>query len=155
MSSAFIGVSWRSTGVRNLARSLRFYRALGLRIAMQGEMDHGGEWVWLRDRRTRQIIELNYYPPRSKYHERYRVGSELDHLGFTVRDVVPLIRRLRRLGHPVVDDFVQGNVRLTWFHDPDGVFLEFLSWTPKARRYRKDSPAFRILCPPRRRTRRG
>ena len=136
--------------VRNIERSLAFYRALGLRPAMRGTMAHGGTWIWLRDRRTRQILELNYYSPRNPHYERYRSGSEMDHLGWTVRDVNPILRRLRRLGHPPVLDFTNGNVRLTFVKDPDGVWLEFLSWVPVARKRRKDPPAFRVVVPKRR-----
>jgi catechol 2,3-dioxygenase-like lactoylglutathione lyase family enzyme len=33
--------------VRNLPRSLRFYRKLGFRIHKRGTMGHGGQWVHL------------------------------------------------------------------------------------------------------------
>jgi len=134
--------------VRQLRRSLRFYRALGLRTVYRGRMRHKGVYVWLRDRRTKYILELNYYPPGSQFHEHYARGSELDHLGFTVRDVNPILARLQKIGigRPVAD-FREGNVRLTFVKDPDGIWVEFLSWTERGRKLRKSAPVINWILP--------
>jgi catechol 2,3-dioxygenase-like lactoylglutathione lyase family enzyme len=134
--------------VRQLRRSLRFYRALGLRTVHRGRMHHKGVYVWLRDPRTKYILELNYYPPSSQFHERYARGSELDHLGFTVRDVDPILARLQKIGvrRPVAD-FREGNVRLTFVKDPDGIWVEFLSWTERGRELRKGAPVINWILP--------
>jgi catechol 2,3-dioxygenase-like lactoylglutathione lyase family enzyme len=75
------------------------------------------------------MLELNYYPPGSRFYEKFVTGSELDHLGFTVRDVEPVLARLRKVGvrRPVAD-FTEGGIRLTFVTDPDGIWIEFLSW---------------------------
>ena len=134
--------------VRELRRSLRFYHALGLTTVSRGRMHHKGVFVWLRDPRTRYILELNYYPAASQYYERYLAGSELDHLGFTVRNVEPILTRLRKIGiRKPVADFREGNVRLTFVKDPDGIWVEFLSWTERGRELRKDAPVINWIIP--------
>ncbi|HLF07642.1 MAG TPA: VOC family protein, partial [Thermoplasmata archaeon] len=117
--------------VRYLDRSMKFYAALGLRPSMKGEMKHGGKWVWMRDPRTKQIVELNWYPGTSEYYEGWRSGVEMDHLGWSIRDIGTLLTRFRALGAKVKADFVQGNVRLTFVEDRDGIWHEFLSWTER------------------------
>ena len=134
--------------VRDLKRSMRFYRALGLRPSMKGTMVHGGKWVWMRDPKTRAVLELNWYPPRSAYFEKWREGVEMDHVGWTVRDIEPVIKKLKRLGSEVKADFVHGNVRLTFLTDPDGIWLEFLSWTERGQKLRGGAPALLEGLPP-------
>lgn len=134
--------------VRQLRRSLSFYHALGLRTVTRGRMQHKGVFVWLRDPRTKSILELNYYPRGTKFHEPYTRGSEMDHLGFTVRDVEPILERLRKLGvgKPVAD-FIQGSIRLTFVKDPDGIWVEFLSWTERGGKLRKGAPVIDYVLP--------
>ncbi len=121
--------------VRNLDRSLRFYRSLGfcLTIRMQTPI---GEFVQLEHPRGRFAIELNQFRPGTKAYEPYRKGSELDHFGFWVDNVDAWVRRLCR---------VKGKVKIPpydtalvipprpWFHgrcafvaDPDGVWIELM-----------------------------
>jgi catechol 2,3-dioxygenase-like lactoylglutathione lyase family enzyme len=133
---------------RELRRSLRFYHALGLRTVYRGRMHHKGVFVWLRDPRTKYILELNYYPQGSPFHERYARGSELDHLGFTVRDVEPILARLRKVGvQRSTADFYEGNIRLTFVKDPDGIWVEFLSWRQRGRKLRKTAPVINWILP--------
>jgi catechol 2,3-dioxygenase-like lactoylglutathione lyase family enzyme len=74
--------------VRDLKRSLPFYtKAMGLRKVSRGRMRAGGIFVQLKDPRSRQVLELNYYPRGTKYYELFKNGSELDHLAFWERDV--------------------------------------------------------------------
>jgi len=74
--------------VRNLERARRFYRdALGMRVVNRGRMDAGGLFVHLKSPESSQVLELNWYPPRTRFHEPYANGSELDHLAFWCRDV--------------------------------------------------------------------
>jgi catechol 2,3-dioxygenase-like lactoylglutathione lyase family enzyme len=111
-------------------------------------MRHKGTFVWLRDQRTRYVLELNYYPPGSRFHERYVTGSEMDHLGFTIRDVEPVLARLRRAGvrRPVAD-FTEGSIRLTFVKDPDGIWIEFLSWTASKLKSKTKAPLIDWILP--------
>lgn len=111
--------------VRSLERSLRFYRRLGFRIHKRGVMEHGGRWVHLSFPGAQQRLELNYYPPRSRFHEPHRKGTELDHLGFRVSDVAAWRARLVRLGFPIVATVRETHENLVYTKDPDGNWVEF------------------------------
>jgi catechol 2,3-dioxygenase-like lactoylglutathione lyase family enzyme len=108
--------------VRDLARSIRFYtEGLGLKVGPTGRMAAGGTWQELQDPVTRAVLELNYYPGEPPYRE----GDELDHLGFRVNDLESAVARLVGLGARVrIPPFTEGNERLVFVSDPDGVWVE-------------------------------
>lgn len=58
-----------------------------MKIAHRGTMGHGGVFVHLKKSGSAQRLELNYYPPRNRFYEKYRPGTEMDHIGFWVKDV--------------------------------------------------------------------
>ena len=108
--------------VRDLDRSRRFYtEGLGLRSVRRGRMAAGGAWEELEDPESHALLELNHYPDAPPYRE----GDELDHLGFRVRGLEEVVRRLVGLGAKVrIPPFVEGDTRLVFLSDPDGVWLE-------------------------------
>lgn len=76
--------------VTDLDRSLAFYSgALGLEEERRGDnlAYGGGNWVLLRDPRSGMRLELNWYPPESRWAIPYEPGEGLDHIGFVVKDV--------------------------------------------------------------------
>lgn len=111
--------------VRNVARSLRFYRKLGFRLFRRGRMAHGGIWVQLVFPGAKQRFELNYYPPGSRFYEPHRKGTEFDHLGFRVSDVEAWERQLRRKGFSIVGRVREPEENLVYIRDPDGNWVEF------------------------------
>jgi len=121
---------FRYTGirVRNLQRSMRFYtRVMGMKLNLKGKMDHGGVWVELKSPSSAQRLELNYYPPSSKFYEKFRTGSELDHLAFWVKDVDRKFERLLEKGaKKAVEPFSQGKYRFAFVKDPDGIWIELI-----------------------------
>ena len=121
---------FRYTGirVRNLQRSVRFYtRVMGMRLNLEGKMEHGGVWVELKSPHSSQRLELNYYPPRTKYHEKFKTGSEMDHLAFWVKDVSSEYKRLLKKGaKKAVEPFVQGKYAFAFVKDPDGIWIELI-----------------------------
>lgn len=110
--------------VRNLARSIRFYRALGFRVRGKGRMKHGGQFVQLLFPGSRHWIELNYYPKGNRFFAPYQKGDEFDHFGFFAGDVAAWHKKALRAGGKVVEDFVDGTSRLVYVNDPDGICLE-------------------------------
>ena len=123
--------------VRDLDRSLSFYtRALGLKERRRGTMDHGGIWVLLEDRTSHQKLELNWYPPGSKYASRFTVGEGLDHLGFRLPNLRAAVRRLQAMGAKLVDSLEEdGVLEVAFLEDPDGLWVELIR-TPAPRRRR-------------------
>ncbi len=108
--------------VRDLERSTRFYcEGLGLRRGATGRMAAGGTWRELVDPTSGAVLELNFYPGEPPFRE----GDELDHLGFRVEDLDATVRRLEALGARVrIAAFDEGDERLAFLSDPDGVWVE-------------------------------
>jgi lactoylglutathione lyase len=108
--------------VRDLDRSIRFYvDGLGLREGPKGRMAAGGQWQELKDPESGAVLELNFYPGEPPYRE----GDELDHLGFRVNGLNSVISRLESLGGRVrIPAFTDGDERLAFLSDPDGVWVE-------------------------------
>lgn len=120
--------------VRNLARSLRFYRAIGFRVKARGTMAHGGKWVHLTHRGSPQRLELNFYPRSNRFWTPWSTGTEFDHLGFFVDDVDYWFGRLQRQGAKVAArPWTEGRSRLAYLKDPDGNWIEIFGAAPKAR----------------------
>lgn len=136
------GLRWSYTGlrVRNLARSIRFYRRVGFREVGRGRMDHGGQFVGLAFPGSSHELELNFYPKGNPFFEPFRPGSEFDHFGFVVTDIEAWVRRLRRARLPIVADWTERGLRLVYTRDPDGNWFEVCGKVrprPPARRGRK------------------
>lgn len=116
--------------VTNLERSLDFYcRLLGLKKVREGTMSHGGKWVLLQDPRSKQRLELNWYPPGSPYGTPYVPGEGLDHIGFRVSDAAAFYRKLLSSGvksalSPTDRNGVKG---IYYIQDPDGNWVELFS----------------------------
>ncbi len=113
--------------VRDLERSVRFYtEGLGLRRGPTGRMEAGGVWQELSDPETGRTLELNFYPGGGPYRE----GDELDHLGFRVDTLDAAVDRLVALGARVrIPAFREGDTRLAFLSDPDGVWVELFERT--------------------------
>lgn len=122
--------------VRDLKRSLAFYtKVVGLKKVQRGRMRAGGIFVQLKDPRSRQVLELNYYPPGTKYYERFKNGSELDHLAFWERNVDGRYEELLANGATkAVEPFSEGGYRLAFVKDPDGIWLELIGLDRARRR---------------------
>jgi len=85
MSDLWIG----DVGIRvtNLERSIEFYT----KVFDLEEIDRGGDdegkYVLLRDRRSGQRVELNWYAERSPFWTPYVPGEALDHFEVRVKSV--------------------------------------------------------------------
>lgn len=112
--------------VSNLNRSLRFYtKILGMKVIHRGTMRHGGVFVHLKNPGSAQRLELNYYPSRNRFYERYRPGTEMDHIGFWADDVDRTYAMLIAKGAKrAVAPFSNGRERLAYVKDPDGIWIE-------------------------------
>ena len=124
--------------VRNLNRSLKFYtKILGMRVIHRGKMAHGGIFVHLKRPGSTQRLELNYYPSRNRFYEKYKPGTEMDHIGFWAEDVDRIYAKLVSKGvRKAVPPFSNGRERLAYLKDPDGIWIEFFG-TDKRKPARK------------------
>jgi len=89
----------------------------------------GGRVAWLRTRGSKQILELNWYPPSFKHGGK----SGLDHLAFQVKDLTHVYSKIgkhRRLLEP----FREGRWMLGYIADPDGNWIELCERLRKSNR---------------------
>lgn len=93
-------------------------------MVAQGTIDHGGKWVHLRFPGSHHRLELNYYPPKSRYYRPFGPGEEFDHFGFYSPRIDDWLRLARRAGAKRALDIVEGKSRIAYFTDPDGNWLE-------------------------------
>lgn len=116
-----------------MQRSVDFYtQVLGLSEIGRGDMSkYGGGrglWVLLEDKSSRQLLELNWYPPGSVYAGDYVPGEGLDHIGFVVEDVSTTFRSLVDKGATpteITPETTDGYV--AYVLDPDGNWIEIFS----------------------------
>jgi len=129
-----VGVPLKYAGLRvtDLERSLKFYVGqLGLEVERQGSQK--GDWVLLRDPRSGQRLELNWYPPGSEFATPYAPGEGLDHLGFEVSDARESYMQLTAAGAPsALAPFSDGPGEwVAYVTDPDGNWVELFSHPPR------------------------
>lgn len=121
--------------VRNMDRSIRFYKTLGFRQTLRGKTALG-EYAQLEHRNSGFTLELNYFPRGSRVYEPLKKGTELDHFGFEVDGIDAWVNKLRRVGGKVktkafdcqVVIYRRGtfNGRAAYVADPDGIWIELL-----------------------------
>lgn len=138
MYLSYIGIR-----VTNLEKSLKFYADLfGLEEVARGDNCNraGGVYVLLRDKRSGQKLELNWYPEGSPYGTPYSLGEGLDHIAFRVENVTEMLRELATKGIEAVripsslaeqpgarpTDY---SARVAYVKDPDGNWVELYSHT--------------------------
>lgn len=93
--------SWLSDfGIRvsNLERSLEFYHRILDLEELKRAGDDDSAYVLLRDRRSGQRIELNWYAESNPFYAPYVPGDGLDHIEVRVRDVPQFLEKLRPFG---------------------------------------------------------
>ncbi len=109
--------------VRDLNRSIKFYTE-EFEMQQLGKYkitETHGETADLKSRGGDQRLELNWYPDQTQY----RNGDDLDHLAFRVDDVDQPVAELRSRGvEIVIDSFNEGDSRLAFVKDPDGIWIE-------------------------------
>lgn len=81
----------------------------------------------LKSPHSSQRLELNYYPRGTKYYDKFKTGSELDHLAFWVKDVDTRYAELLKKGAKKgIAPFQQGRYRFAFVKDPDGIWIELI-----------------------------
>ncbi len=130
-------LSYSGIRVTNLDRSLKFYKELfHLKEVERGDSTAygAGLYVLLRDEKSGQKLELNWYPPGSAYAVPYTPGEGLDHLAFRVNSVPETVSELAAQGVETVDisPSLAGphlGTRIAYVKDPDGNWIELYDYT--------------------------
>jgi catechol 2,3-dioxygenase-like lactoylglutathione lyase family enzyme len=109
--------------VRDLQRAVRFYQRLGFREVKRGTFPHGGTYVHLQFPDSHHRLELNYYPPGSRFYRPVRPGGEFDHFGFYTPDPEGWLASMLAAGAKLMLDYEDDIQRLLFVADPDGFWL--------------------------------
>lgn len=120
-------LSYVGIRVTNLERSLRFYEELfGLEEVARGDNSKFGMgiFVLLRDRKSGQKLELNWYPKGSRYDVAYIAGEGLDHLAFCVDNIEKKFKELVANGATATDFGPEPPRSYCYVKDPDGNWIE-------------------------------
>jgi len=123
-------MKFKYTGIRvkDLTRSIDFYtKTMSMKPVDRGTMRAGGKYVLMKGEESEQLLELNYYPPNTKFYEEYFEGSELDHLAFWCKDVRKSYKKVVAGGATsAVEPWDEGGYTLAFVRDPDGVWIELI-----------------------------
>lgn len=119
------------TGIRvkDIDRSVEFYtKLLGMKEVGRSKIEAaGGEVVNLVSEDDGHMIELNYYPPGSKFSATYVVGEGLDHIAFQVEDLDRALEEAAKAGYPTVLDMKGKTSRWAYIEDPNGIYIELFA----------------------------
>lgn len=119
------------TGIRvkDLDESIAFYtNILGMKQTGRSKIEaSGGEVASLASQDGGHEIELNYYPPGSKFYTNYFAGEGIDHLAFQVEDLDKFLEEAGKAGHPVVLEIKGKTSRWGYIQDPNGIYIEIVA----------------------------
>jgi lactoylglutathione lyase len=116
------------TGIRvkDLDKSIEFYtKLLGMKQTGRQKIEAtGGEVASLASEDGGHEIELNYYPPGSRFYSNYVVGEGLDHLAFKVENLDKFLEEASKAGYPSAVDMKTGTSHWAYVEDPNGIYVE-------------------------------
>jgi len=92
----------------------------------KGTMPQGGKFVQLRGKRSKQTLELNWYPAGSKFYSEYAPGEEMDHLAFLVKDAAKAHELISKGATSAVSPKESEGTEVC-MKDRDGIWIELLS----------------------------
>jgi lactoylglutathione lyase len=113
--------------VRDLDRSIAFYRLLGLEEHGRHPSPRGNQLVFMRDPETGVDIELCYMPNGGEFH----LEEDIFHMAFAVPDLEAALRDLSAKGVKVTEEptpTVGG--AFAFIEDPDGYEIELIARRP-------------------------
>lgn len=116
--------------VRDLDANVRFFRdGLGMQELERSTIEEtGGTVVYLASDPKGHKLELNWYPPGSKFDTAFVAGEALDHLFFEMPKgtrIEDAIAHLERHGGTLrIAPFKEGSGRIAYVDSPDGATVE-------------------------------
>lgn len=114
---------------RDLDAAARFYTlGLGMKeVSREKIAETGGLVAYLKSDGHDHPLELNWYPPGSRFDAPYEPGEALDHLFFKLEGgtLDEAIRHLAAHGGKLrIEPFREGNGRIAYVDSPDGHTIE-------------------------------
>jgi catechol 2,3-dioxygenase-like lactoylglutathione lyase family enzyme len=129
MRGEHMGLSYMSIRVKNMKKSLDFYKKMGLKVVGRRSPIPHEEIVMLEDKKTHQRLNLMWYGKKCKWYTPYKMnGVELDHLMFEVKDAKKEYQKLLKKGAPKATDLWEGKERMMGLvKDPNGIWVGVMS----------------------------
>ena len=119
-----MGLLHTSIRVRDVKKSLAFYKALGMKVTDTKSYMPGELVVTLFSRDTKQSLRLMHYTKACKLYKPYEKGDEMDHLTFMVKDAKKEFAKLVKKGAPVAFPVWEGKgITMGMVKDPDGIWV--------------------------------
>jgi catechol 2,3-dioxygenase-like lactoylglutathione lyase family enzyme len=124
-----MGLLHTSIRVRDLKKSIPFYKKLGMKVIDKKVHVPGMTVVTLGSDDTEQKLRLNHYTKGCEYYTPYVLeGVELDNLMFKVPDAKKLFNKLVKGGAPIASPlFENENVAAGYVKDPDHIWIGLIT----------------------------
>ena len=130
-----MGFLMTSIRVRNVKKSLAFYKSLGMKVTDRKSYMPGETVITLYSPDTRASLRLMHYTTSCKLYKTYEKGDEMDHLTFIVKDAKKDFARLVKKGAPVAFPVWEGKeVTMGMVKDPDGIWIGLRSMNKGAKK---------------------
>src|SRR5208282_1377320 len=91
-------ISYFGIRVTNFERSKNFYMKIFDLMELDGHSGERAKYVLLKDRKSGQRLELNWYATGTEFATPYVPGEGLDHIGVRVESVAETLQRLAEMG---------------------------------------------------------
>jgi catechol 2,3-dioxygenase-like lactoylglutathione lyase family enzyme len=135
-----MGLGYTAIRVKDVEKSLKLYRYLGLKVIRRWSPIPGEKVVQLADKKTRQRLNMMWYSKSCRLYTPWKKdGVELDHLMFHVKDAKKTYEALLKKGHRppkgwVLHERVRDGklIRMGFVLDPNGIWVGVASGIEKA-----------------------
>jgi catechol 2,3-dioxygenase-like lactoylglutathione lyase family enzyme len=133
MHNFLMGLLYASIRVKDMKKSLAFYKSLGMTVIGRRSHVPGEKIVMLASKETKQRLNLMYYSKSCMWFSPWKEnGVELDHLMFEVKDAKKTYKKLTAKGAPAATKIWEGKERMMGFvKDPNGIWIGLMSRSSK------------------------
>ena len=125
-----MGLTHVAIRVKDVDKSLKFYKYLGLKVIDRRSHMPGEKIIMLEDKTTGQRLNMMYYAKNCKLYTPWKKdGVELDHLRFQVKDAKKTYNALLKKGMkpatPLREREHNGKIiKMGFIKDPNGIWVE-------------------------------
>lgn len=128
-----MSLAYTAIRVKDLNKSLKFYKSLGMKVIDRRSWVPGEKIVMLLSKDTGQRLNLMWFSKGCTWYTPYKEnGVELDHLMFQVEDAKKTYKKLVASGAKVATKLWEGKDRTMGFvKDPNGIWIGVASKNKK------------------------